>query len=112
VRLREAGEKSYAAPRAGDGIDSGHIELSVARLFFQCIKLLTNVHVTVVTVSSYIVGRFQDGNWLCLVGRIPGGLRDSLLLLWRAAGLTMGRFQEHSLYIFRVLCKIRKPKGA
>jgi hypothetical protein len=30
--------KSYAAPRAGDGIDFGHIELCVARLFIQCIN--------------------------------------------------------------------------
>jgi hypothetical protein len=41
--------KSYAAPRAGDGIDSEHIELWIARLFNQCTKSRTNVHVMVVT---------------------------------------------------------------
>ena len=47
--------KRYAAPRAGDGIDSGHIELSVARLFIQCTKLHMHVHVTEITVRQNIL---------------------------------------------------------
>ncbi len=42
-REEEMGGKSYAAPRAGDGIDFGHIDLCVARLFPQYTKVHTKV---------------------------------------------------------------------